>query len=133
MTPVKQSKLYSPEGAHAGNCLAACLASLFDTPLWMIPPFDEMFIRGDYRERMQAWAKRVHGGRLVWTDDHAVEKMPEFYIANGPSPCGVHHSVIYSNGAMVHDPHPSDAGITAVEWTWHFEKLSETVTAEPTK
>lgn len=125
MKPVKQTKLYAADGPHAGNCLAACIASLFDLPLWMVPQFDEMFVRGDWRERMQAWSIKVMGAKLAYTDDHAPEKMPEFYIASGPSPRGVHHSVIYSKGALVHDPHPSGDGIRGVDWTWHAQPTQE--------
>ncbi len=120
MTPAKQSKLYVPDAIHPGNCLAACLASLLDLPLWMVPPFEDMFNRSDWRDRIDEWATRMFGLVLVRTDGHPIAELPEFYIASGLSPRGVRHSVIYSGGALVHDPHPSGAGIASVEWCWHF-------------
>lgn len=123
MKPVFQSKLYLSDGPHSGNCLAACLASLFEMPLWMVPEFDQMFVRGDYGERMQEWARRIHGVKLMRSGEHEPEKMPKFYIANGLSSRSVYHSVIYSNGTLAHDPHPSGAGIIDVEWTWHAEAV----------
>ena len=123
MTPVKQSKLYSPQGIHHGNCYAACLASLLDLPLWMVPPFEEMFARGDWRSRTDEWLKRIFNLKLVRVEGHNQAELPEFYIANGPSARGVHHSVIYSKGQLVHDPHYSNEGITEVEWCWYLNPL----------
>lgn len=122
MRPVKQSKLYSPEGNHSGNCFAACMASLLDLPLWMVPPFEEMFGRADFGVQKHAtlWLDRVFGLQLVRSNQHEPDRLPEFYIACGPSPRGVFHSVIFSKGAMVHDPHFSDAGISSVEWVWYL-------------
>lgn len=119
MTPVDQSKLYRPDAAHRGNCFPAALASLLDVPLWMVPPFEEM--RAEVWEpRTQEWLHRCFGLQLVREFPEDNRLLPEFYIASGYSPRGVRHSVIYSRGALVHDPHPSRAGIQAVEWTWHL-------------
>jgi hypothetical protein len=122
MTPVKQSKLYVPDGIHNGNCYAACLASLLDLPLWMVPPWEDMFGRGAWYQRTEEWLQRMFGLTILRTKGHEVEAMPEFYIANGLSPRDVYHSVIFSAGKLVHDPHPSNAGIAEVEWTWHLAK-----------
>ena len=124
MRPVKQDKLYSAEGIGNGNCFAAAIASLLDLPLWMVPPFDQMFGRDDWRKRSNEWLERMFGVTIVRTGGHEIEKMPKYYIANGPSLRGVYHSVIYSSGSLVHDPHPSDAGIAEVEWTWHLEPIA---------
>lgn len=125
MTPVKQSKLYTPDGIHNGNCYAACLASLLDIPLWMVPPFEEMIGRGDWRSRTDEWLARAFKLRMVRTEGHKPEDLPEFYIANGPGKRGVHHSVIYRRGEFVHDPHFSGDGLLDVEWCWHLEPVSD--------
>ncbi len=124
MKPVKQDRLYSPEGIGNGNCMAACFASLLEIPLWMVPPFDQMFGRDDHALRRNEWLRRMFGVEIVRIGGHELDKLPEFYIANGPSPRGVLHSVIYSAGKMVHDPHFSDAGIANVEWTWHLAPVA---------
>jgi hypothetical protein len=120
MTPVKQSKLYAKDGIHNGDCMAACLASLLDLPLWMVPPFEQMFGRADWRMRIDQWLDRMHCMEMVRLNGHPVELLPEYYIACGPAARGVDHSVIYRKGLMAHDPHPSDGGISIVEWTWHL-------------
>lgn len=124
MRPVKQDKLYSDEGIGNGNCLAACYASLLDMPLWMVPPFDQMFGRGDWASRRDEWLERL-GFELVWTPGHAVHELPELYIASGRSARGVLHAVIYRNGELAHDPHPSDAGIECVLDTYHLVPIEK--------
>jgi hypothetical protein len=124
MTPVKQSKLWAPDGIHNGNCFAACLASILDIPLWMVPPFEDMFGRsGEWRGRVDDWLAQFYNMEMVRAEGHPTAELPAFYLANGPSPRGVAHSTIYSDGAMVHDPHPSSAGITAVEYCYYLRAL----------
>lgn len=131
MTPVSQSKLYATDAIHNGNCFAACLASLLDLPLWMVPPFEDMFGRSDWNARVDEWLERVWRLRRIRIDGHEPSRLPEYYIASGISPRGVRHSVIYRGIDLVerradvicHDPHPSGAGIAVVEWTWHLEPM----------
>ena len=121
MTPMKQTKLYSKDGGHNGNCFAACVASILDLPLWMVPPFEEGFGRNEwYESRCDEWLKRMFNLKRVVMDGHQVDKLPEFYVASGKSARGVSHAVIYSGGALAHDPHPSNSGIESVERTWHL-------------
>lgn len=123
MTPIKQNVLYDKGGIGNGNCFAACLASLLDVPLWMVPPFEQMFGRDDWRSRANEWLGYFFCLQLVRTGGHDAAAMPTFYIANGLSRRGVYHSTIYSAGKLVHDPHFSEGGIDAVEWCWHLDKL----------
>ena len=118
MTPVMQDRLYSPQGLGNGNCMAACLASLLDLPLWMVPPFEEMFGRGSDQvyERIDEWLIRMFGLVLGMKGRHDPVQLPEFYIASGPSSRGVSHAVIYSRGSLIHDPHYSNEGISEVRY-----------------
>lgn len=129
MKPVMQTKLYSKYGIGNGNCFAACLASMLELPLWMIPPFEEMFGRSTehFMTRVDQWLDRMHGLKLVRTEGHKVEDLPEYYIASGLSARKVYHSVIFSKGSLVHDPHYSNSGIENTSWTWHLEKRSTPV------
>lgn len=124
MKPVTQSKLYQEDAPMRGNCRAACVASLLEIPLWMVPPIEDM--RGDLQEeRWNDWLDRMFGLEFVRNHGDGVPPA-EFYIACGPSPRGVgsiYHSVVYSNGQLVHDPHPSGAGVQRVEWTWHLRPV----------
>ena len=123
VTPVMQSKLFCHDGIHSGNCYAACLASMLDLPLWMVPPFEDMFASHAWHNRTTDWLARMFNLQMVQLEGHQVDALPEFYIATGPSQRGVHHSTIYRSGDLMHDPHPSGSGIVSVDWTWHLEGI----------
>jgi hypothetical protein len=120
MTPVSQTKLYSDTGSHHGNCFAAVLASLLDIPLWMVPEFEGMFARRnkDWLERVDEWLNTMFGKDLNYdSPKHITDgcvSLPEFYIVGGQSSRGVEHAVIFSDGKMVHDPHPLGGGISKI-------------------
>lgn len=116
MLPVKQSCLYSVEGIGNGDCFPACLASLLDIPLWMVPPFHQMFGRNNWKDRVNEWLIKFFKVELVKVYNEEKIELPQFYIASGPSKRGVYHSVIHSNGILVHDPHYSNDGIDSVAW-----------------
>lgn len=126
MTPVKQTKLFAPDAIGPGNCFAAAVASVLDLPLWMVPPFEDMFAHRDpWHFRVEQWAERVMGMSFERTDGHPVDQLPEYYIASGVSPRGVRHSVVFRNGQLAHDPHPSDGGLVGpVEWCWSFKPIA---------
>ena len=121
MTPVMQSKLYSVDGIHAGNCFAACLASLLNIPLWMVPPFEDMFHRDNWRSRVNEWLLEMYRMELARADGDCMDDLVDYYIASGASERGVMHSVIYRKGVMIHDPHPSGTGIGSVVWSQWLE------------
>ena len=65
---VAQDKLYVHDGIGNGNCFPACLASILEIPLWMIPPFDQMFGRAKWGDRRQEWLERIGAlGARSWT------------------------------------------------------------------
>lgn len=119
MTPVKQTVLYSKDAIGNGNCMAACLASILGLPLWMVPPFEQMFGREDWNARVNEWLAQFFGLQMVRGGESDAQP-GEFYLANGLSPRGVYHSTVYQDGKLVHDPHFSDAGIANVEWVWRL-------------
>lgn len=86
----------------------------------MVPPFEQMFGRDDHHWRVDEWLGRMFRLELIHTEGHELLYLPEFYIACGKSARGVMHAVIYSRGQMVHDPHPSDAGVSEVRYTKHL-------------
>lgn len=108
-------------GAPEGNCLAACVASIMNLPLEEVPNFvvPEPL---KWRERLDDWLSEQGLGVVCIIG----EALPNAYsIACGPSPHGPYdHCVVWLNGDMVHDPHPSGDGILATaDWTY-FVKLN---------
>lgn len=94
-------------GDQRGDCLRACVASLFGLPLAEVPHF---VAHDDWWGCLEGWlAGRnmavtwIEGGPTVWHTP---------YIATGKSPRGpFKHAVIERNGDLIHDPHPSGAGL----------------------
>lgn len=124
MKPVLQSKLYAQNAIHNGNCLAACLASILELPLWMVPPFEDMFGRNDHTARVVEWLSTAHKMDYLWEQDHPWDngEVPEFYIAVGRSPrdLSISHATVWSKGKMVWDPHYSGDGIVAVDSIYYM-------------
>lgn len=99
MLPVDQTTFGFPDG----NCFAACVASILELPIAAVPPA---------RERIERWLSRM--GHYL--HDAAVnEQHPPpagFHILNAGSPRGpFRHAVVAYGTAIVHDPHPSRAGV----------------------
>lgn len=110
MKPVDQTQ-FAGEGA-GGNCVQASLASILNLPLSDVPHFLEIAnTPQEWEFAFEDWlAERGIGfvrreGEYIWDG---------YYLASGPSPRGVSHMVVYHDGNLVHDPHPSRAGINAV-------------------
>jgi hypothetical protein len=53
--------------------------------------------------------------------DCEAEEIPyvkeNYVLVIGKSPRGVSHVVLYQNGKMIHDPHPSRAGVITITWS----------------
>lgn len=133
MIPVYQTKFSSADGSTHGNCLAACVASIFEIPIDQVPAWEEMgeewsdsflqFIEESGYEYEGSYV--VNGGTwgdmLQWSagvDGYFIVggKSPRSYVQRG-------HAVIYRNGEMVHDPHPSGDGLSLVEDVYLIEKM----------
>lgn len=115
MKPVPQTILYGEHTTGNGNCVDACLASLLEFPLWMVPPFYEMWGRKDRFKRLDQWLL-LFGLDLEFLDDpdQNSDALPEFYMVTGTSPRNpaTGHAVIYGPGkVLAHDPHYSGLGI----------------------
>jgi len=113
----------SEEGAEKGNCLAACVASILALPLADVPNFVNA---EEFPENFYAWLE-CRGLGYAWmlvknADGGAIspELLPDvvksigtvgFHLIYGTSPRGFLHSCVGYAGKVVHDPHPSRAGL----------------------
>ncbi len=104
-----------------GQCLNACFATLIGVPLSEAPT---IYWRdcGDptpYFRRVRRWLA-CHGYSLI-----GFKGRPEFcagavHIAKGGSPRALEssHAVIKRGTKIIHDPHPSGAGIVGHWYSW---------------
>ena len=103
-----------------GNCLAACVASWLGLPLAEVPHFIEhgAALNGE-NDRVSWWSMLLGymAGRGYWPtelDSPSDAEPGEIAFVMGMSPRGVCHQVLYRDGELWHDPHPSRDGITDV-------------------
>ena len=102
------------DSERLGNCLAAAVASFTGRDLRSVPHFIEWDDKG------LGWWPMLIGFMAadgVWPEELASvddAEPGEIVFVAGPSPRGVMHQVLYRDGALYHDPHPSRAGVTAI-------------------
>jgi len=113
MKPTDQTKLHIP-GKQNGNCMNAALASLLEIDIEDIPHFEDME-KDKWYFALLDWLTSI-GFHLIRWDCEVY--LPSYFIANGPSPRGVEHSVIYRDTEMIHDPHPSRSGLEKITSVW---------------
>lgn len=116
MHQVTQSILHDDPSGRPGNCLQAAVASLLDLQLDDVPHFIE---HEDWLERFAAFCN-AHGFQPLY-------RRPDVHVpygmAWGPSPRGVRHAVVWVNGQMAWDPHPTREGLLKVTELIEFEPL----------
>jgi hypothetical protein len=149
MTPIDQSKLVDRDG-H-GDCLRACLATLFDLPLEKV--YDVNFPGLGYdewraiRNQFLLTQDRVFAGQADHLPADYLQRHPEakewpdidplkdtvggYVIAFGASPrangenSNLSHSVVmdWRTKEVVHDPHPSRAGLIWVAGVYIYRHV----------
>jgi len=121
MKPVDQTKF----GFGNGNCQAACIASILEIPIEDIPNFhgDDPTDAETYWKNVRKWCedKPFTIISIAFQEDHDPKEFLKdcWVIASGPSPRGTEewhrHAVVWKNGKIVHDPHPSRAGLKEID------------------
>lgn len=123
MTLVDQTILASdPE--RRGNCLSACVATYLGVDLEQVPHFAEYLPdEGDSWWHLFIGFMAGHGVWPVELDDPSDAEPSEVVFVCGPSERGVLHQVLYRDGGLWHDPHPSRAGLLAVSEVIVFRRI----------
>ena len=106
-----------------GNCMSACLASIFEVPIEAVPNFYELAGdgAGPWWQAVRDWLKPRGFGVITLTfEDAALWDslcLDGYHIVSGKSPRieGSFHATVWHAGSMVHDPHPAQTGIAAPE------------------
>ena len=108
MVPVTQTIF----GAPNGNCYAACLASILELPIKDVPNAN-----GNIDSVNRFLATRGLGVVRIPYSESAWKTIRRgaWCILFGVSPRELLHAVVGKDGVMVHDPHPSRAGLRRIE------------------
>lgn len=135
MTPVDQS---CTDGVH-GDCLSAAVASILDLPLEQVPAFvsDHVTHGGDTNAEEHWWTRLIgwlrNKGHWFAQFDAADEttwpEVGEHYLVFGHTIRGTYHAVVYVDGHLAHDPHPSREGVLAPDRTYTIR--TRTVPGQP--
>ena len=117
MIHVTQTILLGDPSGRPGNCLQAAVASLLDLPLDAVPHFAES--TGDWVEDFVGFV-RDHGYGITWHGSS--HEPPAVGLAFGfTNRSAERHAVVYRDGQMAWDPHPSRDGLTSVMTYVHFQ------------
>lgn len=108
MKPVRQTKF----GPDEGNCLPACIASIFEISLDDVPNFHENQNDFGWLDRLNEWVAR-YGLSAICVDATNDFRIDDAYvILSGKSPRGKFlHAVVWKDGKIIHDPHPDNTGL----------------------
>jgi hypothetical protein len=122
--PVDQEFLHDPENGVYGDCMRACIATLLSVQRSDVPHF---LSDGDDCDAVE-FSLRVNrflksfGLFLVdmtgfdfSTDGETAEV---YHLIYGYTERGTYHAVVGKNGRVIHDPHPSKAGLIGNDWIY---------------
>jgi hypothetical protein len=102
------------------QCWEACIASILEVSLDSVPVIDRDRDWGG----LEAWLSHYNirlaslGFKIIREyvpGDDEIFLIRGYTIQGGVSPRGIGHSVVALDGHMVHDPHPSRAGLTKID------------------
>lgn len=130
MKPVYQDVFFEPHVDYAdqrGNCFSAVVASLLELPLRAVPNFVEIEVLGGPH---WWWFFHRYIDLMGYRTVHFRARNPPintYYEMGGLSARAteshpIHHSCVYFNGKLVHDPHPDGTGLLTEEGGWYLEK-----------
>lgn len=119
MIPVDQTRFGNP----LGNCLMACVASILERSLEELPDLQE-WLDADEEHWFHTFERLMESiGWLVYYEPALRGREGAFtrvrprgyHIGSGLSPRDLQHAVVVLDGEMVHDPHPSRAGVASID------------------
>jgi hypothetical protein len=117
-------------GDVPGNCFQAALAGVLGVSLDAVPHFPLLGIH-HWMHACVAWLEAEHDLITNTRPDESLGNVRLLHIINGQSPRGYSHAVIgdTTTGEMVHDPHPSRAGLTFINSRFYFHHKPKIVAA----
>src|SRR3990167_3048324 len=113
--PVMQTKFGGSDAPESeqGNCIAACLASIFECSLEDVPDFTGSIVAGGWFFHLQKWLAECNLSLLMLPakpiDVPAGYAMAAVKSLTLPNPDDG-HMVVVNNGMLAHDPNPKNTG-----------------------
>lgn len=108
MKPVFQTRI----GPVNGNCMAACLASIFEVAINDVPDLGAVMEEdGDEWWNTLDRFVRQYGLTMLLVKQLQTGQLKGWHMIWGASPRGIPHSVVGCNGKIIHDPHPEGGGL----------------------
>ena len=97
------------------NCMQCCVSYMLGLPLESVPDFatDGGWERFSEFVESKGYAAVMLPGNSEFEAD---------YLASGTTERGTSHMVVMNDGKLVHDPHPSNAGLVEVQCVWLLAK-----------
>lgn len=117
MKPIDQTR-FSPTEKPLGNCFSACVASILEVSLQEVLDDGQIADSDCGWLAWKLWLNKSGYGLIHLRNDPPSWFFPieGYAIMSGKSPRGDFlHSVVALDGEMVHDPHPSRAGLEGIE------------------
>ncbi len=133
MKPVDQQVLHDPDNGLYGDCQRACIASLLDLEPADVPHFHETDNPATFWRSMNSFlAERglfhLTTGAVDFDQGHFLDSADCYHMIYGRTERGTLHAVVALNGEIVHDPHPSKAGLLESERDdWDFAFLVKAI------
>ena len=112
MIPIDQT-LFKQDGV-SGNCMQAAVASLMEMPLEQVPHFAHSGSPEVCWDLFEDWFNE-QGYTVRFSG--IVDKNCN-YLAAGPTVRGTQHMVVMHGDKVIHDPHPSRAGLLDIAHTF---------------
>lgn len=121
---ITQTEFYDPDNPASGNCVEASIATILDISLQsipkLIPPNCDVIT---FWDNVDDFLMTVGMRLKLW---HSKDYPPGRYLVSGPSVRGCSHMVVYEDGQLLWDPHPSRAGVLEVRYIHTLEPLNQT-------
>lgn len=119
MTPHTQTIFVNDPRGIPGDCMRTAVASLLDLPTEAVPHFVLFDGPGEWFTVFNMWLK----GRGLVIKPLAKGNVDRPCLAIGMSPREVEHVVVWGPEGLLHDPHPSRAGLDPRQF-WAIEGVS---------
>ena len=111
MIPVFQTKFGGEDASEEdqGNCMAACLASIFEVGLDDVPDFTGSIMSGGWYFYLERWLKNRNLSVLMLPGkpQHVPAGYAMACVNSETLPAPIEHMVVVLNGWLAHDPNPN--------------------------